>query len=297
MKERLRRAGFRGELLPEVPLAGYTTWRIGGPAELLAEPADREDLLLALDWARTEGLRRRILGNGSNLLVSDAGVRGLVLRLRDGLATVRRDGPFLLAGAGAMLPATIKKAAASGLAGIEPLAGIPGTIGGAVIMNAGVPGTELGDFIEEVEYLESDGELRFYRRSDCLFRYRGSLFSGGGGVVLGATVVLEPDDPAEIRKRIKASALERRAKQPTALPSCGSVFYNPEGGHAGRLIDEAGLKGTRIGAIEVSPLHANFFVNHGGGSSAEVLELVEKVRREVEKRSGVLLEPEFEYWQ
>jgi UDP-N-acetylmuramate dehydrogenase len=296
MMDGLLAAGFRGKLTGEAPLSGYTTWRIGGPAELLAEPADRDDLLLGLAWAREEGLSWRILGNGSNLLVSDAGVRGPVFRLRRGLAAIRREGLRLTAEAGAMLPAVIKRAAASGLSGIEPLAGIPGTFGGAVIMNAGVPGVELGGFIDEVEVLAEDGGLRRYGREDCRFRYRGSRFSSGGGVILGARIVLGRDDPAEIRKRIKLCAVERRSKQPTALPSCGSVFFNPEGDFAGRLIDAAGLKGTRIGGIEVSGRHANFFVNVGGGSAADVLALVEKVRREVEQRFGIRLETEFEYW-
>jgi UDP-N-acetylmuramate dehydrogenase len=296
MKRELRSAGFRGVLTSEATLAQFTTWRIGGPAELLAEPEDREDLLLAIGWARAAGVRWRILGNGSNLLVSDAGVRGLVLRVRKGLAQLLYDGKLLTAGAGAMLSAVAKSAASHGLAGVEFHSGIPGTIGGGILMNAGVPGQELGDRVEEVEYLESDGSLRRYGRRDCRFRYRGSRFSGGKGVVLGARLVLKEDDPAEIRKRIKESAAERRKKQPTALPSCGSVFFNPEGDHAGRLIDEAGLKEKHIGDIEVSAKHANFFINIGEGRSVDVLELVQSVRREVENRFGVLLETEFEYW-
>jgi len=296
MERGLRKAGFRGVTASEEPLARYTTWRIGGPAELLAEPEDREDLLLALDWARAAGVPWRILGNGSNLLVDDAGVRGLVLRVRKGLARILHDGDRLTAGAGAMLSAVANSAASRGLAGVELLSGIPGTIGGAVLMNAGVPGQELGDCIEEVEYLEADGSLRRYDRPACRFRYRGSRFRGGGGVVLGARLLLWPEDPAEIRKRIRESAGRRREKQPAALPSCGSVFFNPEGHHAGRLIDEAGLKETRIGDIQVSPRHANFFVNLGKGRSADVLALVEMVRREVEERFGVRLETEFEYW-
>jgi len=296
MKRKLRSAGFRGLITSEATLARYTTWRIGGPAELLAEPEDREDLLLALGWARAAGVPWRILGNGSNLLVSDKGVRGLVLRVRKGLARILQDGNHLTAGAGAMLSAVAKKAASHGLAGVEFLSGIPGTIGGGVLMNAGVPGQELGDRVEEVEYLEADGSLQCYSRQDCRFRYRGSRFNGGKGVVLGARLLLEADDPAEIRKRIKESAAKRREKQPTALPSCGSVFFNPEGDFAGRLIDEAGLKEKRIGDIQVSARHANFFVNIGEGRSADVLELVQSVRREVENRFGVLLQIEFEYW-
>jgi UDP-N-acetylmuramate dehydrogenase len=296
MEKALRNAGFRGGLLPHEPLARYTTWRIGGPAELLAEPVDREDLLLAVGWARAASQPWRILGNGSNLLVADEGVRGLVLRVRKSLGDISRDGSRITAGAGVMLSALASGAAASGLTGVELLSGIPGTVGGAVIMNAGVPGQELGDLVEEVEYLEADGSSRRYDRQACRFRYRGSRFSGGGGIVLCARLLLRKDDPAEIGKRTKSAASERRAKQPTTLPSCGSVFCNPEGDHAGRLIEEAGLKGIRVGDIEVSSLHANFFVNVGDGRSVDALALVEKVRLEVVHRFGIHLQPEFEYW-
>jgi UDP-N-acetylmuramate dehydrogenase len=223
-------------------------------------------------------------------------VRGLVLHVRKGLAQILHDGNHLTAGAGTMLSALSNSAASLGLAGVEFLAGIPGTVGGAVLMNAGVPGQELGDCIEEVEYLEGDGTLRRYARQACLFRYRGSLFSGGRGVVLSARLLLRAEDPAMIRKRIKNGVSVRREKQPTALPSCGSVFFNPEGDYAGRLIDEAGLKAARIGDIQVSSKHANFFVNIGKGRSADVLALVEKVQQEVERRFGIRLQPEFEYW-
>jgi UDP-N-acetylmuramate dehydrogenase len=296
MEKELRNAGFRGGLRPGEPLARYTTWRIGGPAELLAEPADREDLLLAVGWARAAGQPWRILGNGSNLLVADGGVRGLVLRVREGLDDISLDGSRIATGAGVMLSALASEAAAAGLAGVELLSGIPGTVGGAVIMNAGVPGQELGDLVEEVEYLEADGSSRRYDRQACRFHYRGSRFSGGSGIVLRVRLLLREDDPAEIRKRAKSAASERRAKQPTSLPSCGSVFCNPEGDPAGRLIEEAGLKGTRIGDIEISSLHANFFVNVGDGRSVDVLALVEKVRLEIVRRFGIHLQPEFEYW-
>jgi UDP-N-acetylmuramate dehydrogenase len=153
LKKMLRAAGFRGELLPEQPLAPLTTWRIGGPAELLAHPADRDDLVVAVRWANGAGAPWRILGNGSNLLVADGGVRGLVLRMRKGLDDLHRDGTRLTAGAGLMSPKLASRVAALGLSGIEFLSGIPGTLGGAVIMNAGCHGHEIGDSVEQVEYL------------------------------------------------------------------------------------------------------------------------------------------------
>ena len=293
----LRAAGFRGELKPDCPLAPLTTWRIGGAAELLAVPADREDLQLALRWVASTEFDVRVLGNGSNLLVADAGVSGLVLRVRRVLDTVRVEGVRIEAGAGALFPALANQAAAAGLAGIEFGAGIPGTLGGALVMNAGWHEHEIGNVVRDVDFLDADGALQRFERDACEFRYRGSRFRGRGGVVLGATLELTLDDPAKIRERFERYADVRKEQQPTELPSCGSVFLKPPGDFAGRLIDAAGLKGTRVGAVEVSPKHANFFVNLGGATAADVLELVRRVEDEVERRFGVRLAREFEHWQ
>jgi UDP-N-acetylmuramate dehydrogenase len=282
--------------MPEAPLAPLTTWRIGGPAELLVHPADRKDLVLAVRWANGEGVPWRILGNGSNLLVADEGVRGLVLRIRKGLDELHHEEDRITSGAGIMSPALSSAAARLGLSGIEFLSGIPGTLGGAILMNAGCHGSEIGDYVEEVEYLGSDGAITHHDRRDCGFRYRGSRYRGGSGVLLGATLKLVPGDPVEIKRKRGEYAAIRRKSQPTALPSCGSVFQNPEGDFAGRLIDKAGLKGLRSGDIQISEKHANFFVNTGAGSSADVLALVEKAEAEVERLFGVRLRREFELW-
>jgi UDP-N-acetylmuramate dehydrogenase len=292
----LRDAGFRGELRSECPLAPYTTWRIGGPAELLATPADREDLLGAVAWAGAHDVAWRILGNGSNLLVRDAGVRGLVLRVRKVLDEVEREGSRLIVGAGAGFPAVARRAASLGLAGIEFGAGIPGTIGGAVVMNAGWHEYEFGNVVESVEFLEPDGELRRHQHADCGFAYRKSAFRGRPGVLLSATLRLEPEEASEIEARLEFFATSRKANQPTELPSCGSVFLKPAGDFAGRLIEAAGLKGLRVGDVEVSPKHANFFVNVGQATAADVLTLVERVEAAVESRFGVRLVREFEVW-
>jgi UDP-N-acetylmuramate dehydrogenase len=292
----LREAGFRGRLLAEEPLAPYTTWRIGGPAELLALPADREDLFLAARWARSSGTPWRVLGNGSNLLVADDGVRGLVIRTRRVLDTMEIDGSRIRAGAGAMLPAIANLAASRGLAGLEFAAGIPATVGGALVMNAGWHEHEIGDFVQWVDQMTPDGSVTRHDGPACGFRYRGSRFRGAGGLLLQTELLLEPGDPSEIRGRLDSFAASRKANQPTELPSCGSVFVQPKGDYAGRLIDEAGLKGTRVGDLEVSTKHANFFVNHGEGTSRDALALVERVEDEIERRFGVCLEREFEYW-
>jgi len=289
-------AGFRGKLLVEQPLAPFTTWRIGGPAELLAEPADREDLLRAAGVARAAGCAWRVLGNGSNLLVADTGVRGIVLRLRRVLDQVRLEDQLLVAGSGAMLPALANLAASRGLAGLEFAAGIPATLGGALVMNAGWHEHEIGEFVQWVEHLNAEGRVERHAGAQCGFRYRGSRFRGAGGVVLEAALRLAPGDSGAIAERLASFAASRKANQPTELPSCGSVFVQPEGDYAGRLIDRAGLKGLRVGDVEVSRKHANFFVNLGRGSAADALALVERVEREVESRFGVRLEREFEYW-
>lgn len=294
---RLRRAGFRGDLHAECTLAPYTTWRIGGPAELLARPLDRQDLARAVAWCVAEAVPWRVLGRGSNLLVSDAGVRGVVLRLHRTLDAVDARPPRIVAGAGASLPAVTRTAAALGLAGLEFGAGIPGTIGGAVVMNAGWHEHEIGAVVESVDVLGPDGAVRTVARDDCAFGYRHSRFRGSHEIVLGATLALGSADRAEIEARMERFAAGRRANQPTELPSCGSVFLKPEGDFAGRLIEQAGLKGLRVGDIQVSPKHANFLVNLGSGTAADALALVERVEREVLARFGVRLVREFEYWR
>jgi len=292
----LRDAGFRGRLFAEEPLAPYTTWRIGGPAELLAQPVDREDLLLAIRWARSSGTPWRVLGNGSNLLVADGGVRGLVIRMRRVLDSVHVDGARVRAGCGAMLPALANLAASKGLAGLEFAAGIPATLGGALVMNAGWHENEIGPLVRWVEQVDSEGAVTRHDGAACAFRYRGSRFREAGVLLLEAELLLQSGDPAQIRERLDSYAASRKTNQPTELPSCGSVFVQPEGDYAGRLIDQAGLKGLRVGDLEVSTKHANFFVNHGEGTCLDALALVERVEREIDRRFGVRLEREFEHW-
>jgi len=292
----LREAGFRGEIALEEPLAGHTTWRVGGPAEILATPRDREDVLLAVRWAAASGLPWRVLGNGSNLLVQDAGVRGLVLHLRKVLDAVEVDGGRLRAGAGVLLPVLANLAARRGLAGLEFGAGIPGTLGGAIVMNAGWHEWEIGPSVEEVTWLSPEGRPETLGNADCAFRYRGSMFRDRGGIVLGATLRLTPEEPRVLVERLQRFAESRKANQPTELPSCGSVFLKPPGDFAGRLIEQAGLKGYRVGDVEVSRKHANFFVNLGQARASDVLALVEHVEGVVLDRFGVRLTREFEAW-
>jgi UDP-N-acetylmuramate dehydrogenase len=295
-RDDLRGAGFRGEILAEAPLGPLTTWRIGGPAELLASPVDRDDLIRAVTWANGRGMAWRVLGNGSNLLVGDGGVRGLVLRMRKVLDSVEISGSRVVAGAGASFPGLAHAAAKHGLAGIEFGAGIPGSIGGAVVMNAGWHEFEIGNVVSAVTHLEADGTIAEYLHDACRFGYRTSAFRGRRGIVLSAELRLTPDDPTAVNERLTRFAESRKANQPTELPSCGSVFLKPEGDFAGRLIEAAGLKGRRVGGIQVSEKHANFFVNVGGGRASDALALVELVEREVFEKFAVRLTREFEIW-
>jgi UDP-N-acetylmuramate dehydrogenase len=296
LEDQLRGAGFRGELTAEASLAPMTTWRIGGPAELLATPQDVDDVIRAVRWANARGLAWRVLGNGSNLLVGDDGVRGLVLRIRRVLDAIAIEGTKIVAGAGASFPALAHAAASRGLAGIEFGAGIPGSVGGAIVMNAGWHEFEIGNVVTAVTYLEIDGAVAEFGHDACRFGYRTSVFRGRGGIVLQAALALTPDDTTAVTGRLLRFAESRKARQPTELPSCGSVFLKPEGDFAGRLIEAAGLKGLRVGGIEVSTKHANFFVNVGGGTSNDALALVSRVEREVFEKFGVRLTREFEIW-
>ncbi|MBD3868871.1 MAG: UDP-N-acetylmuramate dehydrogenase [Acidobacteria bacterium] len=296
MFESLRQTGFCGEIEAEAALAPLTTWRIGGPAELLASPADEDDLARALAWADGEGVPWRVLGNGSNLLVSDQGVRGLVLRIRRVLDQLEFDGTTARAGAGLSFPALANACASRGLAGLEFAGGIPGTVGGAVIMNAGWHEHEFGNRVTEVRWLDAGGTVHSFNRKECRFGYRTSRFRSDRGVVVAATIQLEEGESGRIRSQTDMFVDSRKTNQPTHLPSCGSVFLKPPGDFAGRLIDACGLKGRRVGDIQVSPMHANFFVNLGRGSADNVLELVAEVERQVRDQFGVDLVREFEYW-
>ena len=296
MLESLRQAAFCGDLEAEAALAPLTTWRIGGPAELLASPATENDLAVAVAWANSRSVPWRVLGNGSNLLVSDRGVRGLVLRIRKVLDGLEFDGATVRAGAGASLPALANACAARGLSGLEFAGGIPGTVGGAVIMNAGWHEHEFGNRVVQIRYLDQEGTVHAFPRDRCRFGYRTSRFRSGHGVVLQAAVRLEEGEPETIRALTDRFVESRKINQPTHQPSCGSVFLKPPGDFAGRLIDACGLKGRRVGDIQVSPMHANFFVNLGRGTAVDVLELVAEVERLVLERFGVRLVREFEYW-
>jgi UDP-N-acetylmuramate dehydrogenase len=278
------------------PMARRGWWRVGGPAAVWAEPEDLEQLRRAQALARAHAAPVHPVGAGSNLLVADAGVRGLVLRLGGRLRELDvADGPGgrPLAEVGAGLPDTVLLARLDklGLGGLGCLAGVPGTVGGAIRMNAGTHLGEIGPRVHEVELLLPEGDLVRVAGSDLGFRYRHAALPEGA-VVTRAWLWLSAEGVDAERAAVAAHLARRRATQPLDLPSCGSTFTNPPGDAAGRLIEAAGLKGRRLGGAQVSELHANFFVNRGGATAAELLALIRLARDEVWARFGVALHPE-----
>ncbi len=283
------------QVRPVVPLAEYTTWKVGGPAQWFAEPSRTEELIALGAWARRQGLPMRLIGAGSNLLVSDAGLEGLTLCNRRLQGSVL-DGASgrVEAQAGEPLPTLARRAARAGLSGLEWAVGIPGTVGGATVMNAGAQGGCTAEWLEEITVLEPGGGTPFVlRAADLDFAYRHSRLQEEPLLVLTARFRLSPGhDPAEVSRRTSTNLSSRTSSQPYQQPSCGSVFRNPEPLKAGRLIEELGLKGLAIGGAMVSPLHANFIVNTGGASAMDIDRLIHAVQGRVQAAHGIALHPE-----
>lgn len=277
----------------EFDLAPLTSFRIGGPAAVYLEPEDDEDLAAAGRAVREARIPFAVLGKGSNVLVADAGFRGLVLRLGRGYRWAARDGDVLTAGGAMPLPALAGVALRHGLAGLAFGVAIPASVGGAVRMNAGAHGTEMAAVVETIDVvrLADDAGRLHVPAADAGFRYRRSGFATGT-VVVGARFRLHAGDRESIRREMDEAREWRRRTQPLAEPNCGSVFKNPEGDHAARLIDAAGLKGTAVGRAYVSEKHANFIVARHGATAEDVLALIRAVQTRVEEATGVRLEPE-----
>lgn len=275
---------------PDVPLAKRTYWRVGGPADVLAE-VDTVAQLAAVQLAAAEaGIAVTVLGNGSNVLVHDDGIRGLVIRLGGALADTAVVDGLLVAGAGLRLTVLLARAARHGWPGLEPLAGIPGTVGGAVWMNAGTSLGEIGDRIAWVEVVQTDGAVVRLDADACGFAYRHSAFPPGA-IVARAALRLDGDVPESLAA-MRTFLDRRKATQPLDKPSCGSTFTNPPGDHAGRLIDAAGLKGFAIGGAQVSEKHANFVLNLGDATADDIAQVIRHARTTVRDRFGVWLTPE-----
>jgi UDP-N-acetylmuramate dehydrogenase len=273
------------------PLKRYTAWKIGGPADALLEPRNADDLIWAVKKAREHDIPVTVLGGGTNVLVRDGGIRGLTIRLAKSLTRVEIEDRHVRAEAGVLYPALANATAGRGLKGLEFATGIPGTVGGAVYMNAGAYDGETKEVLRWAEVFR-DGEVVRMGNADLDLSYRRSILQDHPDwVVLRAGYTLAPGDPEELRARIREFRAQRMNGSPNR-PSCGSTFKRPPGDFPGRVIEAAGLKGTRVGRIEVSPVHANYFVNLGGGTAEEALELMTLVREKVRERLGIELEPE-----
>ena len=288
-------AAARGiALLHDAPMAPLTTRRVGGAADRMVAVQSRDELLAALVLARDAQVPWFVLGNGSDLVVADAGMRGLVIRNR--ARDVSIDGQQLYADAGAPMALLVRRATEAGLAGLEFGTSIPGTLGGAVWANAGAHGREMRDVLVSVETWDpSNGDVARLDAADCAFAYRESRFKHSSEVVVAATLALDRDASEAIAARVAEHQAQRVATQPVADQNAGSVFRNPPGDHAGRLIDAAGLKGTRVGTASVSMLHANFIVTDRGAAAADVRALGDRIRAEVAARFGVELQYEIEF--
>ena len=278
-------------LLENEPMARHTTFRVGGPAERMFFTASAEELRAAVCAAREAGVPVQLVGNGSNLLVRDGGLKGLTIVLGEAFSQIRIEGNSLCAQAGALLSRVAAAAQAAGLAGLEFASGIPGTLGGGCAMNAGAYGGQLSDVLVSAQVL-MDGEVRTLSRAEMEMGYRTTLPLRTGGAVLSACFALEKDDPEAILARMQDFNARRREKQPLNLPSAGSTFKRPEGHFAGALIEQCGLKGCNVGAAQVSEKHAGFIVNTGGATAADILALMAHVQRVVMEETGVALEPE-----
>lgn len=274
------------------PMSAHTTFRVGGPADRYYIPEDKDELTQLIHECRSKGIPYYIIGKGSNLLVSDAGYRGYVIEIGSGMDTIACRESSISAGAGASLASIGIAARNHGLSGMEFASGIPGSLGGAVVMNAGAYGGEMKDILRRVLVTDEKGEFTYETPGQLEMSYRYSNITGRGLIVLEAELALEPGDEEEIRSTMKRLSDERRAKQPLEYPSAGSTFKRPEGRYAGKLISDAGLKGFSIGGAQVSEKHAGFVINTGGASAADIMAVISHVADEVERRFGIRLEPE-----
>jgi UDP-N-acetylmuramate dehydrogenase len=293
MARELDEAGI--EVRRNEPLARYTTMGLGGPADLLACPASTEEMEKILALARSADLPTRVLGAGSNLLVDDAGVRGLVIWTGVLDSVSFPSAGMVEAGAGVHFPALVRQTAARGLRGLEAGVGIPGSLGGILTMNAGAYQFSIGPLVREVEAVSRDRGRMVLEGREIDFRYRASSF-GSDLVVARARLALAVDDPSAIKRDMNEHMRFRKETQPVGVKSAGCIFKNPEGDSAGRLIDRSGLKGFRIGGARVSEVHANFIVHEGQARTTDVLALINAVKERVLRETSILLETEVMTW-
>ena len=287
-------ANFAPErIIPRAPMARYTTFHVGGPADVLVNIAASREIATALRAAKHAGVQTTIIGNGSNLLVRDGGIRGLVIRIAGECASIRREGSTVYAKAGISMSAAAQFALSEGLCGLAEMAGIPGTLGGGVIMNAGAYGSELSQVVTRVDAVSlADGKPVVFEGAGLGFSYRHSAMMDANVIVTDVVMELIPGDAGAIRARMEECARARREKQPLNYPSAGSTFKRPTGLFAAKLIDDCGLRGLRIGDAQVSEKHTGFVINLGHATASEILALMDVIKARVLESTGITLEPE-----
>lgn len=290
LQDKLKSIGC--EFLPDEPMSRHTTFKIGGPAKIFCMPENERQTADLIKACKELDISYYLLGNGSNMLVSDEGLNGVVISFSQKMNGISREGNRLTAKAGALLSSLCRFAANEGLGGLEFAFGIPGSIGGAVFMNAGAYGGEMKDVVTSVTALFPDGEIKTVSAKDADFGYRHSAFEENGAVILSAEFELYPDDKAVIEEKMKDILGRRKDKQPLEWPSAGSAFKRPKNGFAAAMIDECGLKGFSVGGAQVSEKHAGFVINRSNATCEDVLNLLDAVKEKVFEKTGVMLEPE-----
>ncbi len=275
---------FKGNISLNESLGRFTTFRIGGVADYLVEPADADDLLSIVKYCNSKSMPFYVMGNGSNILISDEGIRGVVINLEGGFNYIRNEDGIIVAGAGAKLAKFVDFCIQNNYAGVEMIAGIPATVGGALIMNAGCYGGETSTFVTEVTVIRNEQILNL-DKEECGFVYRNSNLKDT--VIMQAKFKLPAGEKSELSRLRKEFMLKRNQSQPVEIPNAGCIFKNPKGLHAAALIEECGLKGASIGGAEVSAKHANFIINKGNATARDVLELVRKIQKTVKESKGI----------
>nr|WP_300822839.1 UDP-N-acetylmuramate dehydrogenase [uncultured Schaedlerella sp.] len=286
--------GILGEenVFTKEPMSRHTTFRAGGPADFFVTPEKEGQVRKTLSLLKEAQVPRYIMGNGSNLLVGDRGYRGVILQICKKMNRIRIQDTVIQAQAGALLSKVAAEAQAKGLTGFEFASGIPGSLGGAVMMNAGAYGGEMKQVLIQAQILNASGEIEDVLAEEMELGYRSSVFSRNGGVILSASIQLEPGDPSAIQSRMEELKFLRTSKQPLEYPSAGSTFKRPEGYFAGKLIQDAGLRGFQVGGAQVSEKHCGFVINKDQASAMDIRSLMEQVSEKVYTRFGVRLEPE-----
>lgn len=282
----------KDSILIDEPMSRHTTFRVGGPADFFVTPKAKEEVRDVIRICKEAGMPYYIIGNGSNLLVSDAGYRGVIVQIYKEMNEVKAEGDLVKAQAGALLSGIAAKALGAELSGFEFASGIPGTIGGACVMNAGAYGGEMKDVLESVTVLTGEGKIIELDRNELELGYRTSVIAKKGYIVLGAVLKLERGDGEKIKTYMDELKEKRVTKQPLEYPSAGSTFKRPEGYFAGKLIEDAGLRGFQVGGAQVSEKHCGFVINRDHAAAADIMELMRQVQIRVKENSGVDLEPE-----